>query len=256
MLADAILRAALTQTTPAERRRARRMARILGDRVGRELLFTLTDEVLRTDDDARAARRLASLVATGLPGALGRIDRAGLRLVARAASVTPRAVARVVRARVRAETRGVVLSAADREVSEHIARRASAGIGCNVNLLGEMILGDDEADARLEAVCRLLRRPDVQCLSVKVSALCANVDVLAFDSSVSRIVEQLRKVLRVAAAAVPAKLVYLDMEEYRDLQVTVAAFRAALDEPEFRTLTAGVALQAYLPDSFAVLDEL
>src|SRR5947207_2187446 len=83
------------------------------------------------------------------------------------------------------------------------------------------ILGDDEADARLKTVCRILRRPDVQCVSVKATAMCANLDVLAFDFSVSRVVEQLRSVLRVAAAARPPKLVYLDMEEYRDLQVTV-----------------------------------
>ena len=41
------------------------------------------------------------------------------------------------------------------------------------------------------------------------------------------------------------------MEEYRDLHLTVAAFRHVLDEPEFLTLTAGIALQAYLPDSHA-----
>ena len=46
------------------------------------------------------------------------------------------------------------------------------------------------------------------------------------------------------------------MEEYRDLALTVAAFRAVLDEPEFRALDAGIVLQAYLPDSHAALDEL
>src|SRR5437867_1562539 len=82
-----------------------------------------------------------------------------------------------------------------------------------------------EADARVDAVCRILQRPDVRCVSVKVSALCANLDVLAFDASVARIVEQLRKVLRVANAFRP-RLVYLDMEEYRDLPLTLAALRA------------------------------
>jgi RHH-type proline utilization regulon transcriptional repressor/proline dehydrogenase/delta 1-pyrroline-5-carboxylate dehydrogenase len=256
MLADAILRAALSGATPAERRRARRLGRILSDPDTRKMLFILTDEVLRVGDAVRAARRLASLVTAGLPGRLGRLDRAGLRLAARGGKVAPRAVAKVVRARVKAETHGVVLPADNREFSAHIARRAGEGIDCNVNPLGEMVLGDDEADARLETVCRLLRRPDVQCVSVKATSVCANLDVLAFDSSVSRIVEQLRSLLRVAAAARPAKLVYLDMEEYRDLHVTVAAFRTALEEPEFRALTAGVALQAYLPDSFEVLDQL
>ena len=39
----------------------------------------------------------------------------------------------------------MVLPAADPEFSAHLARRAGAGIDCNVNLLGEAILGDDEA---------------------------------------------------------------------------------------------------------------
>ena len=91
---------------------------------------------------------------------------------------------------------------------------------------------------------------------MKASALCANLDVLAFDFSVDRVVERLQRVYRIAAAATPPKFVYLDMEEYRDLHLTVVAFRTVLDEPEFRSLPAGIALQAYLPDSYAVLDEL
>ena len=57
-------------------------------------------------------------------------------------------------------------------------------------------------------------------------------------------------------ACAPDKFVNLDMEEYRDLALTVAAFRGALDEPEFRALSAGIVLQAYLPDSCAAQREL
>ncbi|HEV2368741.1 MAG TPA: bifunctional proline dehydrogenase/L-glutamate gamma-semialdehyde dehydrogenase, partial [Acidimicrobiales bacterium] len=52
------------------------------------------------------------------------------------------------------------------------------------------------------------------------------------------------------------KLVNLDMEEHRDLDLTVAVFTAVLDRPEFHGLTAGIALQAYLPDTHGALDEL
>ncbi len=255
-LADALLRRASAQTTRAEARRARRLGRLLADPAGRELLFTLTDEVLRTDDDTRAVGRLRRLIAGGIPRSFGPLDRAGLKLAALGGAVLPAAVAPVVRARVKAETRGVILAAGDPGFANHVARRRRAGVECNVNLLGEAILGDDEADTRLDAVCSRLRRPDVRCVSVKVSALCANLDVLAFDHSLARVVDRLQRVYRIAASATPPKLVYLDMEEYRDLHLTVAAFRTALDEPEFRSLPGGIALQAYLPDSYAVLDEL
>ena len=113
-----------------------------------------------------------------------------------------------------------------RRSRRHVARRTAAGIDLNVNLLGEAILGDDEADARLAAVCRRLRRPDVHCVSVKISALCAEprrarVRPLGRRASPTGCAG----VYRVAAAAAPPKFVYLDMEEYRDLHLTVAAFR-------------------------------
>src|SRR5207237_8528787 len=40
--------------------------------------------------------------------------------------------------------------------------------------------------------------------------------------------------------------------EYRDLDRTVASFSEVLDEPEFGLLSAGIVLQAYLPDSHRV----
>src|SRR5262245_8333942 len=46
------------------------------------------------------------------------------------------------------------------------------------------------------------------------------------------------------------------MEAYTDLHLTVAAFTEVLDEPEFLTLSAGIVLQAYLPDAFAIQREL
>ena len=46
------------------------------------------------------------------------------------------------------------------------------------------------------------------------------------------------------------------MEEYRDLDLTVTAFCAVLDEAEFLSLPAGIVLQAYLPDSYLVQQAL
>ncbi len=52
------------------------------------------------------------------------------------------------------------------------------------------------------------------------------------------------------------KFVNLDMEEYRDLAITTAAFTRALDREEFKQHAAGIVLQAYLPDSFAIQQTL
>ena len=103
---------------------------------------------------------------------------------------------------------------------------------------------------------RQIARPDVDYVSIKISALVANLDPLAFEHSVERITERLREVYRAAEAATPRVFVNLDMEEYRDLELSLVSFMHVLDEAEFAALDAGIVLQAYLPDSHGALERL
>ena len=52
------------------------------------------------------------------------------------------------------------------------------------------------------------------------------------------------------------KFVNLDMESYRDLAITAQAFIRSLDQEEFKDHHAGMALQAYLPDSYHILQQI
>ena len=256
-LADRMLRDALAGSTRSERRQLARLGKLVADPGGRELVQRLTDDVIRIGSDRRAGRRFADVVGSnGLPTSLGVIDRLLLRAGARPARLIPRLVMPLVRRRILGETKGVVLPAEDPAFAAHVARRKQEGIGLLVNPLGESILGDDEARRRVDQVLGKMRRPDVDAVSIKASALVANLDVLDFDRSVDRICEPLREILRVALLKEPRGFVNLDMEEYRDLQLTVVAFTRVLDEPEFHHLEAGIVLQAYLPDSHGVLDHL
>ncbi len=93
-----------------------------------------------------------------------------------------------------------------------------------------------------------------------MSSVFSQIDLVAFRATVARVAERLRTLYRAAArhryrhpdGRITAKFINLDMEEYRDLDLTVTAFREVLDEPEFLPLSAGVVLQAYLPDSHRV----
>ena len=102
----------------------------------------------------------------------------------------------------------------------------------------------------------LLRRDDVDCVSIKVSSVAARLSLVDFEGSIERITEPLRHLYRRAAAADRQKLVNLDMEEHRDLDLTVESFIRVLDQEEFAAFTAGIALQAYLPDTHGALDRL
>ncbi len=162
--------------------------------------------------------------------------------------------------RLRHETQNVILPGEEEDLRRYLEERRRAGMRLNLNQLGEAILGEAEAARRLEAYLALLARDDVEYISVKVSSVFSQIDLVAFRPTVARVAERLRTLYRAAArhryrhpdGRVTPKFINLDMEEYRDLDLTVTAFREVLDEPEFLPLSAGIVLQAYLPDSHRV----
>jgi RHH-type transcriptional regulator, proline utilization regulon repressor / proline dehydrogenase / delta 1-pyrroline-5-carboxylate dehydrogenase len=235
----------------SQRRRRRRLAALVSDPQAADFTVRLTDEVSRMSLPSRAARRFAALVRAADLDALPRLDRWSLRAGAVVAPVLPRIVMPLVHRRLRAEAEGVILPADDPAFADHLRRRSRQGIRSNVNVLGEAIVGDGEARRRLAMVIERLRRSDVDYVSVKISAICPSISPLAFDDTVGRVAERLRPLFRCAASFERPKFVNLDMEEYRDLDLTIAVFRTLLDEPEFVALDAGIVLQAYLPESRA-----
>jgi RHH-type transcriptional regulator, proline utilization regulon repressor / proline dehydrogenase / delta 1-pyrroline-5-carboxylate dehydrogenase len=256
-LATALLAAARDLEPRAAVRRARRLTHLFDDDESMAFSLALTDQVARISDPARAARRLRDLVAErGAPSFLGPLDRAATRAGAAVGRLLPGVVIRGVRWRLRHESADVVHPAEDRRFTRYVSRRQKEGVRLNVNLLGEAILGDDEARARLDDVMARVDRPDVDYISVKVSSVGAQLSSLAFESSVTRIADRLRELYRRATAAEPRVFVNLDMEEYRDLDLTLASFLRVLGEPEFRSIDAGIVLQAYLPDSHAAFERI
>jgi RHH-type proline utilization regulon transcriptional repressor/proline dehydrogenase/delta 1-pyrroline-5-carboxylate dehydrogenase len=255
-LAAELLAEAVASETRGERRRRQRLGRLVADLAGRDLVQRLTDEVLRIDRPSTAIRRFSDLVAGGVPDSVGGIDRGLMLAGARIGEVAPSLVMPLVRRRIVAETRGLVIPAADPALTRHIRARTKAGMKLNLNVLGEAILSDEEAEQRLRRVITTLRRPDVDYISVKISAICALLDVYAFEHSVDRICAALRRVYDAALESDPPSFVNLDMEEYGDLELTVESFLRVLDEPAYGRLPAGIVLQAYVPDSHAMIERI
>ncbi len=243
------------QTRSEAARRNRLHGIVVNDDLAR---FTrvLTDEVARLGDPRRAARRFASLVGTTDTSALSRFDGLLVRVGAKVAPLLPRLVMPLVLRRLRDEAEGTIVFDREPGMTRHLARRSSDGFRTNVNILGEAILGKDEAAHRLELIRGALLRPDVNYVSVKISAICAHISPLAFDATVDAVSEALRGLYRLTRSKTPSAFINLDMEEYRDLALTVAAFRRVLEEPEFSDIDAGIVLQTYLPDAHSVAEEL
>jgi RHH-type proline utilization regulon transcriptional repressor/proline dehydrogenase/delta 1-pyrroline-5-carboxylate dehydrogenase len=240
-----------------ELRRTRRIGRLLDDTEGFTFVLALTDEVLRIRDPVRAARSFRELVkSSGMPKFLGPLDRMSVRLGSVLSSLFPRVVMPLVLARVRAELSGYVVPSDPLRLTRHIARRRDQGFRLNINVLGEAVLGDDEARHRLETVVALLQRRDVDYVSVKISAICSQLDVADFDHGVAKVADRLRLLYDQALRYEPPKFVNLDMEEYHELAMTVAVFQQVLSDERYGKVDAGIVLQAYIPDSLAVLQEL
>ncbi|HEX2750160.1 MAG TPA: bifunctional proline dehydrogenase/L-glutamate gamma-semialdehyde dehydrogenase, partial [Verrucomicrobiales bacterium] len=254
-LADELLRRALEASLPEEREKARQMSGLISDPAAKALTMAMTDRLIRSEDAPRAAAGWRAVLSRfGLPRGFPLLDRALLWLGATASNLLPGVVMKAVRRRLRKDSSGVILAAENEPLTRYLAERQAAGMRTNVNQLGEAVLGEGEAGHRLEAVLALLKRADVDYISVKLSAIFSQIQIVAWDQTLAAAKERLRILYR---AALPGgKMVNLDMEEYRDLALTTAAFCEVLDEPEFRNVRAGIVLQAYLPDSFEVLRRL
>ena len=258
-LAESLLRDARARQTPEEVAQARRLARMMEDPHGKELTIALTDQAFRSRRPARIADQLAYLLERyGAPQFMQWWERVALVLGGVMGHYLPSVVVPPIVARLRHETESLILPGEEDELRRYLAERRAAGTRLNLNQLGEAILGEGEAARRLDAYLALLGRADVEYISVKVSSVFSQINLVAFRRTVERVKERLRTLYRQALrhryhhpdGRVTPKFINLDMEEHRDLDLTVTAFREVLDEDEFLPLSAGIVLQAYLPDSF------
>ncbi|MEN1975418.1 proline dehydrogenase family protein [Cellulomonas sp. P4] len=254
-LAHRWMAATAADETPAERRATGRLAALVADPVGLELAVRFVDRVARPQDVRVAAAELAALGdrAADASGFLGLGDRALLGVGARLAPLLPAAVVPAARVRLR-QLVGHLVADAGPGLGAHIARARRDGFRLNLNLLGEAVLGEDEATRRLRRVTALVERPDVDYVSVKVSAVASQLSTWDTEGSVRRVVERLRPLYLTAAAH--GTFLNLDMEEYRDLALTVRVFEALVSDRALRDHEAGIVLQAYLPDASAALEEV
>src|SRR5262249_20369046 len=260
-LAEALLRDARARQTPEERTQSRKLARMMADPHGKELTIALADQAFRSHRPERIADQPGYLLERyGVPQYMDWWERVALQLGGALAHYLPSLVVPPIVSRLRHETQAVILPGEEEDLRRYIEERRRAGLRLNLNQLGEAILGEAEAARRLAAYLALLARDDVEYISVKVSSVFSQIDLVAFHTTVASVAERLRTLYRAALrhqyrhpdGRVTPKFINLDMEEYRDLDLTVTAFREVLAEPEFLPLSAGIVLQAYLPDSYRV----
>ncbi len=234
---------------------AKRLAGVLRDPYGLKFTVAFVDGVVRPEDVHIAAKKLAQ-IAPEVPKFLPLYLRMAIRAGGIFAPILPWAIVPIARKVLRGMVSHLIIDSTDTKLSKAIQAHRGEGIRLNINLLGEAVLGKKEAAKRIAGTKRLLARSDVDYVSIKVSAAVAPHSPWAFDAAVTKIVDELLPLYQLANAFSPKKFINLDMEEYKDLDLTIQVFTSILGRPEFKNLTAGIVLQAYLPDSLPAMKKL
>jgi RHH-type proline utilization regulon transcriptional repressor/proline dehydrogenase/delta 1-pyrroline-5-carboxylate dehydrogenase len=234
---------------------AQRLAGVLRDPLGLDFTLGFVDRVVRPEDLRVAGRNLEAL-SRAIPKFLPWYLRIAILVGGGFAPLIPWPIVPIARRVLRGMVAHLVIDATPRKLDKTLHRLRRQRIRLNINLLGEAVLGDEESDRRLEGTRELLQRSDVDYVSIKVSSVAAQLSMWAFDETVTRVVERLTPLYEFAAQSASPKFINLDMEEFRDLDLTTAVFMRLLDQPRLARLEAGIVLQAYLPDALNALQGL
>ena len=234
---------------------ATQLAGILRDPDGLAFTVGFVDGVVRPEDLRVAARKLRA-IAPNVPAFLPWVMRVAVRLGGFFAPILPGVVIPIARFVLRKMVGHLIVDATPSKLGSVISKLKKPGVRLNINLLGEAVLGEREAAKRLKGTTELIQRDDVDYVSIKVSATVAPHSPWSYEQNVAHVVERLLPLYKLAVKGKKQTFINLDMEEFKDLDITIAVFTTILDRTEFARLEAGIVLQAYLPDALAAMMHL
>ncbi|MCA9144241.1 MAG: L-glutamate gamma-semialdehyde dehydrogenase [Planctomycetales bacterium] len=196
--------------------------------------------------------------------------------IGRRSSLTRTAIARLARLSAMDLARRFIAGTNVNEVVEAAQRERHEGRGFTLDILGEAVTSDSEAERFFHAYVNLIESvaPEVNRwtlepkidrsvlgevprmnLSIKLSALDSQFDAIDPEGALSRAGERLRELLRVAKHH--NAFINVDMECYEKKNLTLWIFKEVLQEEEFRDIgDVGIVIQCYLRDAAAVLQDL
>jgi RHH-type transcriptional regulator, proline utilization regulon repressor / proline dehydrogenase / delta 1-pyrroline-5-carboxylate dehydrogenase len=243
----------------------KQFSKMMDDPNGKVFTTRVTDQCFRSDDPYRVADQLAyTLKRYGIPKFASCFKKIQLRVFSFLGKPFARIFVPLAKNFLRKETRRVIVPGEISQLIKHIKKRHEEGVRINLNHLGEALLGEEEAKNRLRIYLEDLARPEIEYISVKITTIYSQINLLAWEHTIEKLAEKLRELYRAAMehsftdkdGMKHPKFVNLDMEEHRDLNLTVEVFKKVLNEPEFQMHYAGIVLQAYLPDSFHIQQKL
>ena len=237
-------------------------------------LFRLVDCMPMLDDPAALDRHIREYLDDEVLARLPTVIRAGLQ-AARTGLLAPLA-ARAVRAAVLAQARRFIAGTTPAEAVRAAVAERRHHRGFTLDLLGEAVTSDAEADAYAATYAELLAVLPAQAaawapdplvddgpsgplprvnVSLKLSALDSQFDAIDPQGTTDRVLARLRPLWRQARDA--GAQVHIDMESYATKDLALAIFKQVAAEDEFRDWPhCGIVVQCYLRDALADLHDL
>ncbi|MCH8923544.1 MAG: proline dehydrogenase family protein, partial [Planctomycetes bacterium] len=201
--------------------------------------------------------------------------RVGMKVV-KPRSIAGRALAIAARRNASSHARRFIAGSNIKEVIAAARRQRKLGRAFTLDILGEAVISDVEAERFLQSYVDLIEgiAPTVNAwpdmpqidrgvtgelprvnISVKLSALDSQFDAIDHRGSTERASARLRELLRVARRH--RAFINVDMESYKVKDLTLHVFKGVLMEDEFRECgDVGIVIQAYLTDAQKDLVEL
>ncbi len=241
------------------------MVRLLTHPMDKVILTKMIDQSFRSQDNTRVADQVNSLLREfGVPDFFSKVDRLLIQMFLGLGRHFPALTVPKMIEKMRQNSSRAIIAGEAEILHTHLQKRKKQGVRMNINHLGEAVLGEEEARRRLDTNIADMKNPEIEYISVKISTIYSQINPLAFDHAVNVLKKRLTQLYNVAkdnffirgnGTKVP-KFVNLDMEEYRDLHITTTAFKQTLDQDILKDYSAGIVLQAYLPDSYYIQKEL
>lgn len=221
-------------------------------------LSRMLDESSQIRDNSKLNKRVRQIIKEyGVPDFFSSSDQFLLKLYMLCGYWFPWIAMPIFKQKLRAETTKIIIAEERPKLTKHLEGRWNSNIGQNVNLLGEVVLGDGEARHRYDHYLEALDEPDINYISIKISGIYAQIHPLSYEQNKKELCEMVASIYQKAIdntytdhdGKVRAKFVNLDMEEYKDAHLTLDIFIEVLSRPEFKDYNAGIVIQAYLPDA-------
>lgn len=246
------------ELTPGEVKEQKKYASLIQNPEYKTFLTRMLDESSQIRDNKLLNKRVRLIIKEyGIPDFFNGFDKLLLRLYMMGGYLFYPIAMPIFKKKLRNETTKIIISEERPKLTKHLEERWESNIGQNVNLLGEVVLGDNEAHNRYEHYLEALKEPDINYISIKLSGIYAQIHALSYEQNKQELCELVAAVYREAInnpytdqnGNPRPKFVNLDMEEYKDTELTYEVFEEVLSRPEFKNYTAGLVIQAYLPDA-------